>query len=81
MSIKRMNVIAFHVNDEEYKLIKEAALKEKGSLAAYVRRKVIPEKEFFETDICIPSIGAEGISYTKVSKELANAATNRGYLS
>ena len=41
MSIKRMNVIAFHVDDEEYKIIKEAALKEKGSLAAYVRKKLL----------------------------------------
>jgi hypothetical protein len=39
--MKRVNIITFHVNDEEYKLIKEEAIKEKGSISAYVRRKVL----------------------------------------
>ena len=36
-----MNLIAFHVDDEEYKLIKEAAVKEKSTVAGYIRRKVL----------------------------------------
>ena len=38
-------------------------------------------KEFFKTDIYIPSIGEKGVEYTKVDKDFANEAANLGYLS
>lgn len=38
-------------------------------------------EEFFETDMYIPSIGENGVEYTKVDKQLANEAANLGYLS